>query len=253
MSVVAGELGSVIADQGLVLRLLVTRQGGGLDRHYRPMGFLSMERGWFRFAYLRSVVDDPSIRPLPGLSDVRRVHEAPGLFPVFAERVMSPRRADYSYVMDALGLSHQAGPFEVLARSGGRRVGDTIELIPVPEPEEDGSLTVDYFVHGVRHMTAHAQKRISQLRFGDGLLLVAEPDNRVESRAVLVTDTERLRLGYVPSPLLDLVRALRAPLTTVLRANGPEVGFHFRLLIRTSGTFPLGHRPFTGPEWATVE
>jgi len=65
----------------------------------------------------------------------RDAYEAETLFPVFAERVMSPRRSDHPYVMDALGLSEHAEAFAVLARSGGCHVADTIELVPVPEPD----------------------------------------------------------------------------------------------------------------------
>lgn len=252
MSVSMTEGRPVIAPRGTVMRLLVTRQDGP-NRQYRPIGFLSNDFGEYRFAYLRSVADDPTFRPLPGLSDITRVHRSSVLFPLFAERVMSPRRADHPYVMQALALPQAAGPFEVLARSGGRRVGDTVELLPVPDVQDDGSMSVDYFVHGVRHMTVEAQDRIVELEQDDELRLLREPDNDVDPRAVLVTDSDSLHLGYVPGPLLDLIEALDHPRTTVLRANGPDVGFHFRLLARTGGVCGIGCNPFADPQWATVE
>lgn len=252
MSVAVTAARPVIAPRGTVMRLLVTRQDGP-NRQYRSIGFLSNDSDEYRFAYLLSVANDPSFRPLPGLSDVTRVHSSFVLFPLFAERVMSPRRADHPYVMEALGLPESAGPFEVLERSGGRRVGDTVELLPVPDVQDDGSMSVDYFVHGVRHMTPEAQDRIVRLEHDEELRLLREPENVVDPRAVLVTDDDSLNLGYVPGPLLDLIETLDDPRTTVLRANGPDVGFHFRLLVRTVGVCGAGCKPFAGPKWATVQ
>lgn len=233
-----------------VSRLLVSRRDPN-TRQYESIGFLTMAAGRYRFAYLRALADDSSFRPLAGFPDSGRIYESDQLFPIFAERIMSPRRPDRGVVMEALGLGLDAGPFEVLARSGGRRVGDTIELVPVPD-HGTRRVTVDYFVHGVRYMTDHAQHRITSLGAGARLILLPEPTNQVERRAILVTDEDQLRLGYVPTPLLDLICSIEEPTTTVLRANRPEVGFHYRLLVRTAGLITEGATPFEGPNWDTV-
>ena len=238
------------SEPGQVSRLLVTRRDPD-TREYHSVGFLSWQGGRYRFAYLKSMAESGTFRPLPGFPSGGLAYESTSLFPIFAERIMSPRRPDRPFVMDALGLGLDAPPFEVLARSGGRRVGDTIELVPVPVPSPDGTVSVDFFVHGVRHMTPEAQVRITSLMQDEPLRLIAEPDNAVESRAVLVTELDEVRLGYVPTPLLDLVHNMEHPTATVLRANGPRVGFHFRLLVRTHGSLQ-GVVPFVGPQWDTV-
>jgi hypothetical protein len=76
--------------------------------------------------------------------------------------------------------------------------------------------------------------------------------NDQDPRALLVTDRDEVALDYVPGPLLDLVHELSDREATVLRANGPEVGFHFRLLVLLAGRAPEGYRPFTGPDWETT-
>lgn len=234
-----------------VHRLLVSRRDPE-TRQYQSLGFLSLVDGRYRFAYLRMAAMDGSFRPLIGFSDPTHPYESEQLFPIFAERVMSPRRPDRSAVLEALGLGLDAEPFEVLVRSGGRRVGDAIELVPVPD-QCSGSVFVDYFVHGVRYMTASAQRLITSLAPDQALHLVPEPANPVDHRAVLVTSTDDVRLGYVPTPLLELVGAIEGTETRVLRANGPEVGFHYRLLVRSSGVVCDGATPFAGPDWQTVE
>jgi hypothetical protein len=232
-------------------RLLVTRRDPATQSYY-PLGFLGLEGQTYTFAYLRRAVKVDSFRTLPGLSDPARRYTSERLFPIFAERVISSHRPDRQVSMEALGLSADAAPFEVLQRSGGRRIGDEIEVLPAPTAGSDGMLMVDFLVHGVRYQTLEAQARISRLAVGEQLRIVPEPDNEWDSQALLVTDCDEVCLGYVPGPLLDLLHLAQSHSVSVLRANGPEVGYHFRLLVWTRLRVPVGYRPFSGPDWETV-
>jgi hypothetical protein len=135
--------------------------------------------------------------------------------------------------MEQLGLSPDAGPFEVLAVSGGRRTGDTYEVTPLPEP---GEVELPFLVHGIRHLSPAEQHRVDDLRPGQKLLLKCEPTNPVNERAVLVTD-EGTHLGYVPDPLVEHVhKIMRGPHTLrVERVNPADAGFHMRLLVVLTG------------------
>jgi hypothetical protein len=199
---------------------------------------------------LRSAIESPDFQPLPGLGRTDLTYAAEQLFPVFAERVMSSRRTDRREALASLGLPETAAPFEVLVNSGGRSVGDAVELLPAPSAAPDGSLTFEFLVHGVRHMSARAQSKISHLLPGELLLLILEPDNPVNVRARLVTDLERLSLGYVPDPLLPVLDEMQASTASVVRANDERVGFHFRLTVRVEGNIGAGAQPFDGSEWA---
>lgn len=232
-------------------RLLVTRRNPE-TRRYLSLGLLSCEPDGYRFGYLRSAIENPDFQPLPGLGQANRAYEAEQLFPVFAERVMSSRRPDRREALASLGLPETAAPFEVLINSGGRSVGDAVELLPAPKALSDGSLTLDFLVHGVRHMSPRSQDRISELRPGEPLLLILEPENPVNARACLVSDRDRLPLGYVPDPLLPILEAMTAPSAQVVRANDARVGFHFRLAVRIEGNVGAGVQPFDGPGWALV-
>jgi hypothetical protein len=231
-------------------RLLVTRQDPG-TRQYTSIGFLSYDGAVYRFDYLSAAVAQPGFQPLPGLSSIRH-HESARLFPIFAERVMSARRPDREASLQALDLGLDAAPFEVLSRSGGRRVGDTIELIAAPSTDAHGRLSADFLLHGVRHVRAHAQHRISALRKGDELRLVPDLSNPVQPRALLVADEDETPLGWVPDPLLEVIERLQGETVRVVRANGPEVGFHLRLLVNVSGTWPFEEQPFSGQSWETI-
>lgn len=207
-------------------RLLVTRQDPE-TRKYKTVGVLELREETYTFEY-----DTGATRPLPGL-DLGRTHTSTSLFPVFAERVMSPMRPDQLTTLEQLDLGPDATPFEVLATSGGRRTGDTYELIPLPQP---GPVSFKFLVHGVRYLTETEQARIDDLVPGMHLTLVPEPTNEYNDRAVLVTDAGE-RLGYVPDPLVEQVhRTLVHDCTvTLVRVNPPEAGYHMRLLVRLDG------------------
>lgn len=233
-------------------RLLVTRRDPS-SRQYLPVGFLMCADDSYRFAYLRSAVARPGFQPLPGLRWVDRAYQSERLFPVFAERVLSSRRPDRREALAVLGLPETAAPFEVLVNTGGRSVGDAVELLPAPTAAADGSLLMHFLVHGVRHMTSAAQARISLLQPGEHLLLQPEPDNPANTRAQLVTDDERLALGYVPDPLLPVLDMMNAPHASVLRANNEHVGFHLRLAVQVEGNIGAGRDAFVGPQWDLTE
>ncbi|WP_415100941.1 HIRAN domain-containing protein [Nocardioides sp.] len=133
---------------------------------------------------------------------------------------------------------------EFLARSGGRRAGDTIELLQTPNLTDDGHTECVFLVHGIRYNEG-ASDEIEHLSTGQELRLLTEPENPADPRAVLVT-TDDTRLGWVPSPLLDYVHTVMGAgecRLTVVRANPPEVGHHMRLLVRLEGCVPEGYLP----------
>jgi hypothetical protein len=234
-------------------RLLVTEKDSrGL---YRPVGFLDAEENdqgsSYEFAYLRSAAEDPEFRPLLGFDELHRRYRSDGLFPLFAERIMDPRRPDRPLFLAALDLTEEAGPLEVLARSGGRRTGDGILLIPVPQVAPDGATGCTFLVHGIRHISG-ASQRIDQLRPGDALCIVPNETNAVNPRALLVAEGDGEPLGWVPDALLEYVHTVKDPHLTVVRVNDPAVGTRLRLLIRLRGRASSATPPFTGPEWETV-
>lgn len=170
-------------------RLLVSRQDPD-TRRYSCVGELRVDGDDYVFVY-----DKSADRALPGLP-FGRVHRGAELFPIFAERVVHPQRPDHDRSLELLGLGPEAGPFEVLAVSGGRRTGDTYELTPLPEP---GDVELPFLVHGIRHLAHHERAMLGDLQPGDLLALAHEPTNPFNERALLVTRSGA-RLGYVPDP-----------------------------------------------------
>lgn len=235
-----------------VTRLLVTVRDPG-TRLYRPVGFLSQMATGYSFAYLRTAVERSDFRPLPGLARaVMGPVESKHLFALFAERVISSRRPDRQESLAALGLPLDAAPFEVLARSQGQRVGDTIELLPAPFAEPGSSVSFTFLAHGVRHLPTRNQARIETLTPGEPLRLQCDAGNEVNPKAQIVTDLDDLWLGWMPDPLINVVESVEHLSLSVERSNGADVGFHFRLLVRLQGVVRANAELFTGPAWETL-
>lgn len=213
---------------------LVTRQDRG-SRRYSRLGVLSdLGDGW-TFRYFSAVERDHAVPRLPGFPDASIVAESPFLFPLFAQRVISPRRPDRARVLETLGLDETATAFEILTRNGGRRQGDTIELIQMPTPHTGGGEVLEFLVHGVRYRSEQEQRAIDGLSIGDELLIVPEPSNRVDPDARLVTTREGTKVGWVPVPLLPLLDRAGAVSADVAHANCSGTNPHLRLLVRLRG------------------
>ena len=133
-----------------VRRLVVTWQHPA-DRNIEPVGFLDYDGQCYRFGYIRHALSVKGFNPLLGFRDLSRAYSSEKLFPLFAQRVMDPRRPDYQRYVERLGLDEEASPWEQITRSQGRRQGDTIQLLP--QPTTDGqALTCLFLVNGVRHV-----------------------------------------------------------------------------------------------------
>jgi len=217
-----------------------------------PVGVLEEGVGQgYRFRYLRHAAAVGGFQPFLGFPDLMAVYESARLFPFFAQRVMSDKRPDFSLYLRQLHLGEDASPWEQMARSEGRRTGDTVQVFPVPVVRPDGSSTCRFLVHGIRHVRGGA---LPPLTPGDGLIARAEPTNPVNPDAVLVCSGSGEPLGYVPDMLLEHLRVIArtdAFDLTVEHVNGPEAPPHLRLLARLDGTVPPGYQAMSGPGWET--
>ena len=221
---------------GLVRRRLMVTWQDPETRSYHQVGWLTQHiDGSYGYFYLPSAQKLARFHPFVGFRDLDRDYHSAHLFPFFAQRLLSPLRPDLPRLLSALALeeSEASGPLEFLARSGGRRGGDTVELLPEPLVEDDGSTCWLFLVHGVRHVPG-AGEAIDRLLPGDTLNVLAQPDNPVNPDALLVTRGGQ-PLGWVPDPLLGDLRRITQPQLTVVRANPADLGHHLRLLVKVTG------------------
>lgn len=221
------------------------------SRLISPVGLLDQHAAAYRFRYLRAAQQVVGFEPFLSFPRWDDLYWSPRLFPLFSQRIMSPRRPDYIEYLHQLDLAADATPWEQLARSEGRRTGDTVQLFPVPSVSPEGRSRCLFLVHGVRHVLGDEPSPVDA---GDELVLDDDPTNPVNPRAVLVSSTTGRHIGYVPDLLLGHLTVLREHGPVELRvehANGPEAPPHLRVLVRLEGVAPPGYRPMNGAGWET--
>ena len=254
---------------GATQRQLVVTWQHPIERSISPVGMLSYDGGAYSFHYIRNALDVPGFRPFLGFPDLDRWYTSASLFPLFAQRAMAPRRPDFTRWVTRLGLSENTSPWEQITRSGGRRPGDTIQLFPVPRIHE-GRMECDFLVHGMHHIierpihvaetivtvTRHElEDELAMLRPGAQLGLCDEPTNPSNPRAILTTARGDVPLGWIPSLLVEEVHRIpdrRGAAVTVRTVNGPEAGWHLRVLANLSVEVPNTFEVFIGPTWEPV-
>jgi hypothetical protein len=209
------------------------------------------------FRYLRSTANMERFRPFVAFPELARTYRSDELFPFFENRLMPRARHDYPEYVAALGLTAEADPFEVLARSEGRRETDTIEVFPEPT-FSGGFVRCHLLVHGIRYVPG-AQEAIDTLQVGDQLSVVLDPQNPNDARAILLRDDTWQLLGWVPRYLTELVHtpldhlgpsSVEVRVAHVGHRDGPV---HLRLLCALEARWPaVCQRPFTGPEFEPI-
>ena len=112
-------------------RLIVSWQHPDV-RAMEPVGMLSFDGATYRFEYLERARTLGGFQPLLGFPEIGRLYDSDELFPLFAQRAMDPRRSDFERYVRDLALDAQSTPWEQIARSGGGREGDTVQLFAIP-------------------------------------------------------------------------------------------------------------------------
>ena len=232
-------------------------------RLVHPVGRLTQNPAThgYEFCYIRAVygAQDDEFVPFPEFPDVSAVYRARDLFPLFANRVMPKSRPDYRALLNALGLSPEtADPMVILARTGGTRQTDQIELIPAPKPAADGCYLTYCLLRAVKYMPEPAVgERLAKLGPGEHLRLFSDWQNPADRAAIGVRTEDNYMVGYLPAYLTPDVEKLRVLCPEgvkllVERYNPPPAEAHHRLLCKLVSCWPAGFTPFADDRFQPV-
>lgn len=213
-----------------------------ISPHWFTIGRLTFDRNIYKFVYTQGVKEAEekcAFTPLLSFPRLNEVYTSNYLFPVFANRVMSRSRPDYSSFIEQLDLLHDnPSPMAILARSGGERVTDTFAVFPDPEVDEEGLYNLYFFSQGLRHLPSSAIDRIDRFEAGETLEFDREVQNPYDDRTLISNTEERYIVGYLPRYLLaEIFELLRRDVNLevrVERVNKPTTPFQFRLLCKLS-------------------
>lgn len=229
-------------------------------RAWLPIGRLTRQGTTFTFQYTRGAHKalESGFQPLLCFQDLNKSYESESLLPVFANRVLSPARADFREYADCLNLPlDENDPLMILARSGGRKVTDSLEVFPYPDRDNNGKYHTHFFLHGLRHRPKESLSRIETLEPGERLWLAHDIQNSFDPNALFLRSGDEPEkegsylLGYLPRYLApDLLKLLKvcSPSEVVVkveRVNPPPAPLQLRLLCNVTACIPAGFEPFS--------
>jgi hypothetical protein len=241
--------------------LFVAWRGGDAQHGtWGPVGRLDRVDGTYRFCYTRGARTLAEFRPLTGMDDLEQVYESEALFPVFANRLLSPSRPEYEAFLTWGGFdsANPPDPIAILAVTEGIRQTDEIEVFPCPAPDGDGCYLNKFFLHGIRWMMPAAVERIARLAPNEPLYMMPDPCNIADPFAVAVrTAAPVAQIGYVPRYLAHDVGQLLHRCDPefielfVQRVN-PDAPMQQRVLCRMHACWPDDFVPCSGEAFQPI-
>ena len=228
------------------------------SRSWFTIGKLTYDGKKYRFVYTQGVKEAENqcqFQPLYSFPDFNKVYTSIHLFPVFANRLMSPSRPDYTNFIQWLNINPtEDDPLEILARSGGERETDNLAVFPYPEPDTEGQYQLYFFAHGLRHLPKCAIERINNCVPGEKLWLAHEFQNPYDTKALTLNTEDHHIVGYCPrylrSEIFDLIwknpSLVRLEVECV---NLSPIPLQFRLLCHITALCNDDFRPFSSPEY----
>lgn len=231
---------------------------------YFPVGHLEYicedGKGYYQYNYIKGVekAKEFDFKPFLTFPNLDEIYRSKELFSFFANRILPRSRKDYADFVLSLGLSPDfASPIEILARSGGRRVTDNIELFAPPQEDDSRSGKSSYFflVHGMRHMKECAQKFADGLKSGDRLFVMHDIQNPYDPEAVVLRTEDYCCVGFLPRYLVtdfwQLIGKDENINVIVEKTNPPPASAQQRILCRLSMSVGDGFEPYSSDIYAS--
>lgn len=232
-------------------------------RKWFPVGKLQHDEHTYRFEYIQGAIaarEEGGFCPFPSFPDMNVAYISERLFPLFSNRTLPRSRPDYQEYVEWLNFpKEEDDPLTLLARSGGKRATDTLEVFPCPEQDNSGQYHLHFFAHGLRHMSSCAQERVNSLQSGEKLRLIHDFQNEHDNMGLMLRTNETTPgdyhlVGYCPSYLTDDIFELvarnyqdfsDAVCVRVERVNLSPAPIQLRLLCNMTVRWSDGFEPFS--------
>lgn len=175
---------------------------------YFPVGHLKhvSDEGeqYYEFTYIKGVLNatEHNFEPFLAFPEFKQTYRSKELFSFFRNRILPPSRSDYVEFVSNLGLSPDDSTLiEILARSGGRRVTDSVELFCPPKrngvPSEGCLVNYFFLAHGLRQMRDCAQGLVETLKSEARLFIMHDLQNPVDKDALILRTEDYCCVGFL--------------------------------------------------------
>lgn len=197
--------------------------------------------------------------------DPRYTYVFDRLIPLFTNRIPPRSRGDFAKIAAWLNIQDTNDEFELLSKFGLIPGTDSILLYPEPQIN-NGIYSLEFFVHGIRHMHSDVLTWCDKLEAESQLLPVLDVQNPVDPCAVALRSTkDTILVGYVPTfyapdikTILSDEELCSSARITVVK-NNIDAPIQLRLLCRFEAEVRKDfealrsdiHRPYTAFEGAT--
>jgi hypothetical protein len=224
------------------------------SRAWAPIGRLTEQSGDYTFVYLRGALMAKGFKPLPQMRDFYAIYHSDALFPVFANRLLSPSRPEYASYLQWMGISDDAPrPIQILSLSGGAKATDTMAMFAAPERGRHKKFKMKFFSQGIRYLLNESRERISKLKVGDELFPMYDFQNPYDCEAIaLRSGTEAALVGYCSrylAPDFKQFLNIEQGATFVVSRVNLDAPLQHRLLCEFRSAWPAEILPFSGKEY----
>jgi len=209
-------------------------------RDWHVVGHLTEKKDGYFFNYTNGAKSEGFI-PFSGMEDIYKTYISEKLFPLFQNRLLSPKRPEYPGFLHWLGLSSDDNnPITILGRSGGTRKTDKLQVFNRIEFDKNGYFEHIFFAHGLSHLSNSANKRVSMLMPSEKLFFCLDSQNEYDEKAVLI------RVGNPAEIVGFCPRYLAEDITTFIQHDKNSIKIrvenlsdsapnNYRLMCRVSG------------------
>ncbi len=220
------------------------------SRLWAPVGRLSRPDNLYHFVYTQGATEMDNFIPFGRMTDIKKEYVSEELFPLFANRILAKSRPEYKDYLRWLGMSKSTyDSLDELARTGGMRATDSLELFPCPQPTDENTYNVYFFGRGLRFLHDENQKRALKLKRGDQLYIMSDIQNKFDEKALLLRTGDPVTLvGYAPkyysAEFSQLIKTIGASEIKVVVARiNVDAPLQFRVLCKITSPWPADFQP----------
>lgn len=229
------------------------------SRRWSTVARVRKQGDFYRLNYTGGAKDLAGFKGFGLMRSLDKEYVSHDIFPLLKNRVLASGRPEYKRLISWLGLAEgQHDAFEELARTGGVRATDTIELIPEPEPTIQNRYEAYFFIRGARHLPPPTEDVINRLQVGDRLYLMKDIQNEVDPCALLLRTQDPISLvGYAPRyysedfSILASGADVKEASVTVEQVN-LDAPLAYRLLCKIDAPWPAAFTPCAASKFTSL-